>query len=162
MKTERVSNKKGRRFKRKKGKSNRKKVITILLIAIVVIGIGSIIYFSKNNENSKTEESVEKKVEMISSKLLEEKTYKEMKIKDISLKVDESASYFKCNLENVTDKKFKQEDVFFVFVKEDNSEVARFKYQINLIEAKAEEKISIITTNRLTDVYDFYIEEVTK
>ena len=160
MKTERGSNKKGRRFKRKKGNSNKK--ITILLVFIVLIGIGSIVYFSKNNKNLETEESVEKKVEMTSSKLLEEKTYKEMKIKDINLKIDESASYFKCNLENVTDKKFEQEDVFFVFVKEDNSELARFKYQINVIESKTEEEINIITTNRLIDVYDFYIEEVTK
>lgn len=162
MKTKRISKKKGRRFKSEKRKLNNKKIIPILLVFIVVIIIGSIIYFFKDCMNQKTEESVEKKEEITSSKLLEEKTYKEMKIKDISLTIDESASYFKCNLENVTDNKFKQEDVFIVFVKEDNSELARFKYRIDLIEAKAEEKISIITTNRLTDAYNFYIEEVSQ
>ena len=82
--------------------------------------------------------------------------------KDISLRIDESASYFKCNMENTTDKKFNQEEVLVVFVKEDNSELARFKYNIEDIESKTEEKISITTTTSLIDVYDFYIEAENK
>lgn len=162
MEAERMSNKKGRRFKSEKRKLIKKKMIIILLILIVIIGIVSASYFFRDYMNSKPEETVEEKGEATSSKLLEEKMYKDMKIKDINLTVDESASYFKCNIENETDNKFQQEEVFFIFVSEDNSELARFKYQITPIKANTAEEISIVTTNRLTNAYDFYIEEVTK
>lgn len=157
-----MSNKKGRRFKSDKRKLSKKKIIIILLILIVIIGVVSASYFFGEHMNSKSEESVEDKVEITSSKLLEEKIYKEMKIKDISLTIDESASYFKCNIENVTDKKIQKEDVFIVFVNEDKSELARFKYQIESIENKEEKEISLVTTNRLTDAYNFYIEGANK
>lgn len=161
METERMSNKKGRRFKSEKRKLYKKKMIIILLILIVIIGIVSASYFYRDYMNSNPKETEEEKVEIMSNKFLEEKMYKEMKIKDIKLTVDKVASYFKCKIENETDNKFQQEEVFVIFVNEDNSELARFKYQITPIEANTEEEISIVTTNRLTDAYDFYIEEVT-
>lgn len=156
MDTERLSNKKGKRFKKSKKKTNKKKIILVMLVVLIIVGLG--FYFSKNIINLKVKKQRETSKE-ISAKLLEEKQYKEMKIKDISLKVDESASYFRCNIENTTDKKFNQEEVLVVFVKEDSSELARFKYHIEEIESKAEENISVTTTSNLAEAYDFYIEQ---
>lgn len=156
MDTERLSNKKGKRFKKSKKKTNKKKIILVMLVVLIIVGLG--FYFSKNIINLKVKKQSETQKE-ISAKLLEEKQYKDMKIKDISLKIDESASYFKCNMENTTDKKFNQEEVLVVFVKEDGSELARFKYHIEEIESKAEEKISVTTTSDLAEAYDFYIEQ---
>ena len=158
MDTERLSNKKGKRFKKSKKKTNKKKIILVMLVVLIIVGLG--FYFSKNIINLKVKKQSETQKE-ISARLLEEKQYKDMKIKDISLKIDESASYFKCNMENTTDKKFNQEEVLVVFVKEDSSELARFKYHIEDIESKTEEKISITTTTSLIDAYNFYIETVT-
>lgn len=154
MDTERLSNKKGKRFKKSKKKTNKKKIVLVILVVLMIVGLG--LYFSKNSINLGKRQNETKKE--VSEKLLEEKQYKDMKIKDISLRIDESASYFRCNIENTTDKKFDQEEVFVVFVKEDNSELARFKYQIEEIEPKTEEKISITTTTNLIDAYDFYID----
>ena len=156
MDTERLSNKKGKRFKKSKKKTNKKKIILVMLVVLIIVGLG--FYFSKNIINLKVKKQRETSKE-ISAKLLEEKQYKEMKVKDISLKVDESASYFRCNIENTTDKKFNQEEVLVVFVKEDSSELARFKYHIEEIESKAEENISVTTTSNLAEAYDFYIEQ---
>lgn len=156
MDTERLSNKKGKRFKKSKKKTNKKKIILVMLVVLIIVGLG--FYFSKNIINLKVKKQSETQKE-ISARLLEEKQYKDMKIKDISLKIDESASYFKCNMENTTDKKFNQEEVLVVFVKEDSSELARFKYHIEEIESKAEEKISVTTTSDLAEAYDFYIEQ---
>ena len=157
MDTERLSNKKGKRFKKSKKKTNKKKIVLVILVALMIVGLG--LYFSKNSINLEKRQNETKKE--VSEKLLEEKQYKDMKIKDISLRIDESASYFKCNMENTTDKKFDQEEVLVVFVKEDNSELARFKYHIEDIDPKTEEKISITTTTSLIDAYNFYIETVT-
>lgn len=157
MDTERLSNKKGKRFKKSKKKTNKKKIVWVILVVLMIVGLG--FYFSKNSINLEKRQNETKKE--VSEKLLEEKQYKDMKIKDISLRIDESASYFKCNMENTTDKKFDQEEVLVVFVKEDNSELARFKYHIEDIESKTEEKISITTTTSLIDAYNFYIETVT-
>lgn len=160
MDTERSSNKKGKRFKKSKKKTNKKKTILVLLVVLIIAGLG--FYFSKNTINLEAKEQRESKKEEVSEKLLEEKQYKDMKIKDITLNIEESASYFKCNMENTTDKKFNQEEVFVVFVKEDNSELARFKYHIDEIEAKSEEKISVTTTTSLEGANDFYIEAENK
>jgi len=149
--------KKGKRFKRNKKKVNKKKIITILLVLLIIGGIGVKIYFSRDNINFASESGEGQKE--ISGKLLEEKKYKEMKVKDITLKIDESASYFRCNIENITDKRFESEDTFIVFIKEDHSELARFKYHIEEIETKGEQKISVTTTGNLVDAYDFYIED---
>lgn len=155
MDTERLSNKKGKRFKKSKKKTNKKKIVLVILVVLMIVGLG--LYFSKNSINLGKRQNETKKE--VSEKLLEEKQYKDMKIKDISLIIDESASYFKCNMENTTDKKFNQEEVLVVFVKEDSSELARFKYHIEEIESKAEEKISVTTTSDLAEAYDFYIEQ---
>ena len=160
METERKNNKKGKRFKGEK-KVNKNRIIIILIALVVIVLIASVSIFFRNSTDIEVKEELRKEeIEIKSNKLLEEKIYKEIKIKNISLKIDESASYFKCELENDTDKRTSKEDICIVFLKEDNSELARFKYQINSIEPKANEKINIVTTNRLTDAHDFYIEEV--
>ena len=160
MEIERKNTKKGKRFKGEK-KANKNRVVISLIVFVVIVLIASVSIFFRNPTDIEVkEESKNEEVEIKSSKLFDEKTYKEIEIKNISLKIDESASYFKCELENETDKKTSKEDICIVFVKEDNSELARFKYQIPSIEPKEKEKINIVTTNRLIDVYDFYIEEV--
>lgn len=160
METERKNSKKGKRFKGEK-KVNKNRIIISLIVFIVIVLIASVSIFFRNPTDIEVKEELRKEeIEIKSNKLLEEKIYKEIKIKNISLKIDESASYFKCELENDTDKRTSKEDICIVFLKEDNSELARFKYQITSIEPKAKEKINIVTTNRLTDAHDFYIEEV--
>lgn len=149
-----MSSKKGRRFKGKKEKINNKKVI-IILILVIIVGVG--IYFFKNN--IKLLENNNETNKEISKSILEEKQYEQIKFTNITLKADNSASYFKCNVENLTDSKLEKQDVFIVFEKEDKSELARFKYVIDNIEPQGQSKVSIATTTNLSDAYDFHIEK---
>lgn len=158
MSAEHIVNEKGRRFKGEKKKKNKNKIIIILLILVIVGGI--VFYFSKDKKIFSTEKqnnSETNKEE--SSKLLKEKEYNEMKISDINLKVDDSASYFKCNVKNMTDSNLEKKEVYIVFENKDKKELARFKYVINDLEPNGTSKISIATTTSLAEVYDFHIEE---
>lgn len=152
-----MSNEKGRRVKGKKKKANKKKIIIILLILLILGGL--LTYLFKNNFKTLISNSDNETKKEISKHILEEKQYEEIKFTNITLKTDESASYFKCNVENMTDNKLKNQDIFIVFEKEDKSELARFKYKIKDIEPQGQEKISIATTTSLVDAYDFHIEK---
>lgn len=160
MNTEKLSNKKGKRFKKDKNVSNKIKILIVFLLILMFVIVGVFLMFlDKSNVNDLDQkEKYEEKQEVDSIKILEEKIFEEMKIKDITLEVDKYASYFKCNIENITDKIFEQKDIFIVFVKEDNSELARFKYHLEEISLNEKQKISIITTTNLESAYNFYIE----
>lgn len=160
MNTDKLSNKKGKRFKRnKKNKSSKIKILIVMLVILVIVLVGLFFVYSSKDDNSDEEQSYEERKQVASVELLNEKIFEEMKIKDISLEIDEYASYFKCNIENTTDKTFEQQDVYIVFVKKDNSELARFKYHLEDILSNEIQKISVITTTILDDVYNFYIEK---
>ena len=73
MDTERLSNKKGKRFKKSKKKTNKKKIVWVILVVLMIVGLG--FYFSKNSINLEKRQNETKKE--VSEKLLEEKQYKD-------------------------------------------------------------------------------------
>lgn len=160
LNTENLSNNKGRRFKQTKRKVNKKRIFIIgIILVLVALSIASGLYFINYNANGENKEETSKEISKeISKKLLEEKQYKEMKIENINMDIDESSSHFKCTIINITDKKYDGEYVKIVFKKEDNSEVARFEYHIESIEPGEKEEINMVTTTNLIEAYDFFIE----
>lgn len=146
--------KKGKRFadSEKKTGISKKKVFIVIIILLIIVGIGLIILKMQSNKTVNEEERKE-----ISQELLQDKEFEGRSVKNISLDIKENASYLKCDIENNQEKIDKQ-DISIVFVKEDNSEFARFSYQLEEIPANEIGNIKLVTTTNLIDAYNFYLE----
>ena len=146
--------KKGKRFadSEKKTGISKKKVFIVIIILLIITGIGIIIFKMQSNKTVNEEERKE-----ISQELLQDKEFEGRSVKNISLDIKENASYLKCDIENNQEKIDKQ-DISIVFVKEDNSEFARFSYQLEEIPANEIGNIKLVTTTNLIDAYNFYLE----
>ncbi len=146
--------KRGKRFadSEKKTGISKKKVFIVIIILLIITGIGIIIFKMQSNKTVNEEERKE-----ISQELLQDKEFEGRSVKNISLDIKENASYLKCDIENNQEKIDKQ-DISIVFVKEDNSEFARFSYQLEEIPANEIGNIKLVTTTNLIDAYNFYFE----
>lgn len=146
--------KRGKRFadSEKKTGISKKKVFIVVILLLIIAGIGVIIFKMQSNKTVNEEERKE-----ISQELLQDKEFEGRSVKNISLDIKENASYLKCDIENNQEKIDKQ-DISIVFVKEDNSEFARFSYQLEEIPANEIGNIKLVTTTNLIDAYNFYLE----
>lgn len=132
------------------------KIIISIILILIILGI--IIAFNKIHDNDNLGEDFEYNVKKDIEILVKEKTYNDFKIVDINFEIDEYASYFSCKAQNITEDLVKGRDIFIVFIKDDKSELARFKYHLEDILIGEKTEISIITTTNLECAYDFYIE----
>lgn len=147
--------KRGKRFADNKEKTeiSKKKVFVVVIILLIIAGIGVMTFKMQSDENNNSEEERKE----VSEKLLQDKEFEGRPVKNISLDIKENASYLKCDVENNGEKIDKQ-SIYIVFVKEDNSEIAKFSYMLDEIPANETGKISLATTTNLIDAYDFYLE----
>ena len=146
--------KKGKRFadSEKKTGISKKKVFIVIIILLIIVGIGLIILKMQSNKTVNEEERKE-----VSEQLLQDKEFEGRPVKNISLDIKENASYLKCDIEN-NEELIEKQSIYIVFVKEDNSEMARFSYMLDEIPANETSKITLATTTNLIDSYDFYLE----
>ena len=146
--------KKGKRFadSEKKTGISKKKVFIVIIILLIIVGIGLIILKMQSNKTVNEEERKE-----VSEQLLQDKEFEGKPVKNISLDIKENASYLKCDIEN-NGEQIEKQSIYIVFVKEDNSEMARFSYMLDEIPANGTSKITLATTTNLIDSYDFYLE----
>ena len=164
--------------KQKIKKSNSKGII--LLIAIIIIAIivvGTIIYQNNKNtqqeqqqeteqdslslidmnntENAKIEEGVK---ENTSKKLLEDKKYKGMTIKNIQLKAEGGISKLTATVQNETKEDYSGEKVNIIFINQDGSEYARLEAVLPAVDSQKQNEIDAGTTADIANAYDFKIE----
>lgn len=160
--------KEGRRFKKEERERNNKKKITIFIFFIIILGV--IVLLIANPEIIKKEGKEKDNKYVISTstnldinlsdEIVKEKEYKDIKITDIQLNLDEQGiSYFKCKIKNESNQILKKEDVYFVFLDKNNSELSKFRYRLPELQSEEEKNITIVTTTDITDSNDFYIEE---
>lgn len=93
-----------------------------------------------------------------SSKLLEEKIYNDMIIKDARIEASGGMSQFAATVENPYDKNIEGQIVDVVFMNEDGSELARVETFFPDLEPNNTSEISASTDIDITTAYDFYIE----
>ncbi len=148
-------NKRGKRFANNEEKTgiSKKKVFIVILVLLIIAGIGVAIFKIQSSGGNKNEEEIKE----VSEQLLQDKEFEGRPVKNISLDIKENASYLKCDVENNGEKIDKQ-SIYIVFVKEDNTEIARFSYMLDEIPKNETGKISLATTTNLIDSYDFYLE----
>lgn len=146
--------KKGKRFveNKKKTEISRKKIIIAFIILIIIVGIGIIIIKNQNNAIN-----TQKQEKQISQQILQDKEFEGRPVKNISLEIQENASYLKCDIEN-NGEQIEKQSIYIVFVKEDNSEIAKFSYMLDEIPANEIGRVKLATTTNLIDAYDFYLE----
>lgn len=162
---------------------NAAKCIVVVLIVIVIFYL--IIAFSKKDEELKPapntsidynllnversngnivmEDGINAEVKdgvkrNTSSKLLEEKTYNDMIIKDARIEASGGMSQFAATVENPYDKNIEGQIVDVVFMNEDGSELARVETFFPDLEPNSTSEISASTDMDITTAYDFYIE----
>ena len=169
--------KEGKRFKKEKRKEIPiKKIIITLLIIVIFVIIAVIFYFNKdknnviineniesaNNTTSENKNKSKNTIENVdlSKEMVKEKQYKNTKITNIKLSSDEQGiSYFECKIKNEANEILKKQDVYFVFLNENNTELTRFKYRLPELKQEEEKKVTIVTTTNITNSNDFRIEE---
>lgn len=146
--------KKGKRFVENKKKTgiSRNKIIIVFIILIIIVGIGIIIIKNQNNAIN-----TQKQEKQISQQILQDKEFEGRPVKNISLDIQENASYLKCDIEN-NGEQIEKQSIYIVFVKEDNSEIAKFSYMLDEIPANEIGRVKLATTTNLIDAYDFYLE----
>lgn len=146
--------KRGKRFANSEKKTgiSKKKVFIVVILLLIIAGIGVIIFKMQSNKTINEEERKE-----VSEQLLQDKEFEGRPVKNISLDIKENASYLKCDIEN-NGEQIEKQSIYIVFVKEDNSEIAKFSYMLDEIPANETGKISLATTTNLIDAYDFYLE----
>ena len=109
----------------------------------------------KNTENAKVEKG---KKENISDKLLENKKYNGLEIKNIQLVAENGTSEFTAEIQNNTGKDYASEIVKIIFVKQDGSEYATLDTMLPTIKSGKSKQISAGTTSDIINAYDFKIE----
>ena len=102
-----------------------------------------------NTENAKVEEGIK---ENTSKKLLEEKEYKGLKIKNIELKAEGGISKLTATIEN------KSGEVNIVFENKDGTEYARLEAVMPAVDNQKTNEIDAGTTADIANAYDFKIE----
>lgn len=109
----------------------------------------------ENEANAEVKDGVKRNT---SSKLVEEKTYNDIKIKDARIEATGGMSQFSATVENPYDENIEEEIVDVVFVNEDGSEITRIETIIPNLEPNSTSEISASTDLDITTAYDFYIE----
>ena len=108
-----------------------------------------------NTENAKVEEGIK---ENTSKKLLEEKEYKGLKIKNIELKAEGGISKLTATIENKSGEDYNGEKVNIVFENKDGTEYARLEAVIPAVDNQKTNEIDAGTTADIANAYDFKIE----
>lgn len=108
-----------------------------------------------NTENAKVEEGIK---ENTSKKLLEEKEYKGLKIKNIELKAEGGISKLTATIENKSGEDYNGEKVNIVFENKDGTEYARLEAVIPAVDNKKTNEIDAGTTADIANAYNFKIE----
>ena len=155
-----MSRNKGKRFKSdKKSVFSGKKIMILVIIVLILVTI--VILKTKKTTNF-LGFVVEKAGNMtILEEKVKEKKYKNMTLSNIELKRDANGySYFSCIMKNDDSKKYKGEDVHFIFTGKNNTELAKFRYSLKETEPGKSIKIRITTSTDITDSEDFHIEEI--
>ena len=158
--------KKGRRLKtEERKKSYIKKILIFVIFVLILVGIITINSKMTREEQKQKDdkdlvnESTNISIDL-SEKIVDEKQYKDTKIVGIQICLDkQGVSYFKCKIKNETNQTFAKEDVYFVFLDENSSELSRFRYRLPELQSGEEKYITIVTTTDITYSNDFYIEE---
>ena len=108
-----------------------------------------------NTENAKVEEGIK---ENTSKKLLEEKEYKGLKIKNIELKAEGGISKLTATIENKSGEDYNGEKVNIVFENKDGTEYARLEAVIPAVDNQKTNEIDAGTTADIANAYNFKIE----
>lgn len=108
-----------------------------------------------NTENAKVEEGIK---ENTSKKLLEEKEYKGLKIKNIELKAEGGISKLTATIENKSGEDYSGEKVNIVFENKDGTEYARLEAVIPAVDNQKTNEIDAGTTADIANAYNFKIE----
>lgn len=109
----------------------------------------------ENIENAKVENG--KKINT-SEKLLSEKEFEGMKIKDIKLIAENGTSSFTATVENNSGKKFDAKKITIVFKDKDGNEYAKLNTYLGDIAIGKNTSINASTTSDIVNAYDFIIE----
>ena len=110
-----------------------------------------------NTENAKVENGVK---ENTSSKLVEEKSYSGMTIKDIKLKTEDGISKLTAAIVNESETNFAGERINIVFTKQDGSEYAKLEAALPPVCSHKSNEIDAATTADIANAYDFHIEKI--
>ena len=108
-----------------------------------------------NTENAKVEEGIK---ENTSKKLLEEKEYKGLKIKNIELKAEGGISKLTATIENKSGEDYSGEKVNIIFENKDGTEYARLEAVMPAVDNQKTNEIDAGTTADIANAYDFKIE----
>ena len=108
-----------------------------------------------NTENAKVEEGIK---ENTSKKLLEEKEYKGLKIKNIELKAEGGISKLTATIENKSGEDYSGEKVNIVFENKDGTEYARLEAVLPAVDNQKTNEIDAGTTADIANAYNFKIE----
>ena len=169
-------------------KGNRNILIIISVLALIGIILFCIKYFSSNKPSeSKNETEISESVtepiyagkrfdmnntenaritgnikQNRSNKLLEERTYLNLKISDITLESDAitGVTTFMAMVENLSDLTHTEELVHIILLKEDGSELATIDGVIGELKKGERTEITSYTGTDLANAYDFKIEKV--
>ena len=161
-----------------KNKINKKIIYALLLIIIIVLSVLLIVYVNtrlnkkeeiieekpyyglidmENKENVKIENNVK---ENISDKLLQEKKFEEMTVKEIQLIAKDATTNFTATIENTSQKDYEESQIEIVFLKEDGSEYGVLPTYLASLKIGETTQINASTTSDLTNAYDFMIRKV--
>lgn len=157
----------------------KKKILIVGTIVIIVIAIiTTIIIISINNNNKQKESELPDYSQInlndmetldnvkvngdiktnISEKLLAERNYDGLTVKDISLEAVMGTTVFKATLVNNTDKIYETKEIKIVLKDKENKEYGVINGLIEEIEPNSQTTIHARTTIDLSNAYDFTIE----
>lgn len=108
-----------------------------------------------NTQNAEVKDGVKQNT---SSKLLQERTYKGMTIKDIKLVAEGGITKFTATLENNTKSNYEGETVAIIFKDEDGNEFSRLNTIFPKVDSGKTNEIDASTTADVANAYDFEIK----
>lgn len=128
-----------------------KKIIIVIVLAVLAIVLGVLITVVVNLNNPN-------EVANTSKKLVEDKRYGDLFFSNIEV-IEEEKNHIMINVTNRAKEAFKQEYVNFVFKKENNDVIDTIGVVIPNIEASGNSRIDMVVDKKVLDAYTFTIEK---
>lgn len=140
--------------------------ISFLIMGVIVVIIITLMFTSKKNEvGNEKENEIPKDALIISEnkknvpeKLLKDKTFENIKIKNIDILAIGGTTTFKAKAENISNETIKDKTLVIIFKDNNETECGRTEYPLEKLQPKQTIDIDLCLTTDVSDIKDITIE----
>ena len=131
-----------------------KKNLAIIIIAVVLIIVGTIFLRNRGNDNSKNTQTTQ----VVESPIAKKKTNGTFDVYNTDITTNTGSTKISATIENISGKETKEQMVEIVLLDKNNNELGTIKVSVPSLKAGVATELSAETLTVYNDIYDFKIK----